>query len=228
MPNAIKMFIAAANILWLVSPPILIGLGVWDWKRKRHDSGKVLPLGIGTALFADWGFFVYFVVHSETPYGMYFRPSWMAAALLLLSLLGAIVSVAATMGRWQMISASVLILSLWVWIGYAPAHHLTRVDFATVTVDNRPIAASVYLGHPTDMQAEAFALVRLEHGSGYMLDFDSGKVRPTRDSEYLRIPGGVWYLRAMQSGTFGDPLPPTQLNQFRVLSADGHVLTVQF
>ena len=82
------------------------------------------------------------------------------------------------MGRWQLAVASVLVLSLWVCIGYAPAHYLRRVAFGTVTIDDHPVAAHIYLGHPTDMEAEAFALVRLEHaGSDYLLDFDSGKVR---------------------------------------------------
>jgi hypothetical protein len=223
--------VAAANILWLVSPPILTVSGLRDWKRRRGNAGLkgALPLALGTVLLADWALFVRFLIHSATPYGMYFRPSWATAALLLLSFAAVIASLAAPMGRWQPAVASVLILSLWVCIGYAPAHYLRRVAFVTVTIDDQPVAARVYLGHPTDMEAEAFALVRLEHGvSDYLLDFDSGKVRLASRSEYIRFPGGVWYLRSVQLGTFAEPLPPQQLNQFRVLSRDGHVVTVQF
>lgn len=218
------------NILWLLSPPTLTVFGLRDWKRKRRGGGLQvrLPLALGMVLLADWVLFVQFVMQSRTPYGMYFRTTWATAALLLLSFLAAIASLAAPMGRWQLALAGVLILSLWVCVGYAPAHYLGR-DFATVAVDDHPVAASVYLGHPTDMEAEAFALVRLEHGGGdYLLDFDSEKVRPANRSEYVRIPGGVWYLRSMQSGVFVEPLPPRQLNQFRLLSRDGHVITVQF
>ena len=222
---------ATANILWLVSPPILTVFGLRDWKRKRGNAGLrvALPLGLGMVLLADWALFVRFVIHSATPYGMYFRPSWATAALLLLSFVAVIASLAAPMGRWQLAVASVLILSLWVCLGYAPAHYLRRVAFVTVTIDDHAVAARVYLGHPTDMEAEAFALVRLDHGSSdYLLDFDSGKVRLASRSEYIRFPGGVWYLRSVQLGTFAEPLPPQQLNQFRVLSRDGHVVTVQF
>ena len=188
-----------------------------------------LPLALGMVLLADWVLFVRFVIQSATPYGMYFHTTWATASLLLLSFLAAIASVVASMGRWQLALASVLILSLWVCVGYAPAHYLSRVESVTVTVDDHPVTASVYMGQPTDMEAEAFALVRVEQGGeDYLLDFDSGKVRPADGSEYVRILGGVWYLRSMQSGTFAEPLPPRGLNQFRVRSHDGRVVTVQF
>lgn len=228
MPIAITILV---KILWVVSPPILTIFGLGDWKRKRDGRGLTpkLPLAVGTVLLLDWVLFVQFVIHSATPYGMYFRTTWATAALLLLSSLAAIALLTSPMIRWQMAVGGVLISSLWICIAYAPAHYLGRIDFATVTVNARPVAASVYLGHPTDMEAEAFALVRLEHGGGdYLLNFDSEKVRAANLTEYVRIPGGVWYLRSMQSGTFAEPLPPRQLNQFRVLSRDGRVITVQF
>jgi hypothetical protein len=159
---------------------------------------------------------------------MYFRTSWATTVLLLFSLLAAVVSFAAAAGRWQLVSASFLIVSLWVCIGYAPAHYLRRVDFGTVKVDDHAVSAFVYLGHPTDMEAEAFALVRLENGADYLFNFDSEKARPARDSEYIRVPGGIWYLRPMQGGAFTEPLPPQRMNQFRVPSNDGHVIVVQF
>ena len=231
MSTAITILVATVKILWLISSPILTVFGLREWKRKRRDAGLrvALPLALGTVLLADLALFVCFVIHSATPYGMYFRTSWATAGLLLLSFLAAIAAIAAPMGRWQLALASVLVLSLWVCIGYAPAHYLRRVDFGIVAVDDRPVAACVYLGHPTDMEAEAFALVRLEHGGGdYVFDFDSEKIRAASSSEYVRIPGGVWFLRSVQSGTFAEPLPPRQLNQFRLRSPNSHVVTVQF
>ena len=227
MSTAITILV---NIVWLLSPPILTVFGLRDWKRKRRGEGlrAKLPLALGIVLVADWVSFVNFVIQSGTPYGMYFHTTWVTAALLVLSILATIASLAAPMGRWQLALAGVLILSLWVCVGYAPAHYLHRFS-ATVAVDDHPVAASVYLGHPTDMEAEAFALVRLEHGAGdYLLDFDSEKVRLADGSEYVRIPGGVWYLRSVQSGAFTKVLPCRELNQFRILSRDGHVVTVQF
>jgi hypothetical protein len=231
MATAHSVLVVTVNILWLVSPLILTAFGLRDWKRKRLDTRlrQELPLALGTVLLADWALFVYFVIHSATPYGMYFRTSWATAALLVLSFVAAIAAFTASAGRWQLALASTLIVSLWVCIGYAPAHYLRTADFGIVTVDDHPAAAYVYMGHPTDMEAEAFALVRIQHGgSDYLLNFDSEKVRPASESEYVRIPGGVWFLRSMQCGTFAEPLPPRQLNQFRVRSSDGHVITVRF
>jgi hypothetical protein len=230
MATAHSVLVVTANILWLVFPLTLTAVGLRDWKRKRLDTSlrQVLPLALGTVLLADWAVFVYFVIHSATPYGMYFRTSWATAALLLLSFIASIAAFAGGTGRWQLALASALMVSLWVCIGYAPAHYLRRADFGTVTVDDHPAAAYVYLGHPTDMEAEAFALVQIEHGGGdYLLDFGSEKVRPASESEYVRVPGGVWLLRSVQRGTFAEPLPPRQLNQFRLRSPNGHVVTVQ-
>jgi hypothetical protein len=231
MSTSITILIAIVNILWLVSPPALTLIGLRDWKRNRRGGGfrVKLPLALGIVLLADWVLFVRFVIQSATPYGMYFHTTWATASLLLLSFLAAIASVVASQGRWQLALASVLVLSLWVCVGYAPAHYLSRVQSVTVTVDDHRVTASVYMGHPTDMEAEAFALVRVEQGGGdYLLDFDSEKVRSANGSEYVRIPGGVWYLRPMQSGTFAEPLPSRGLNQFRICAHDGRVVTVQF
>jgi hypothetical protein len=225
-----SVLVVTANVLWLTSPLILTAFGLREWKRKRRDTSlrQGLPLALGTVLLADWALFVYFVIQSATPYGMYFRTSWATAALLLLSFVAVIAAFAAGIGRAQLVVAGALIVSLWIGSGYAPAHYLRRIDFGRVSVDDRPVAACVYLGHPTDMEAGAFALVRLEHGGDYLLNFDSEKVRPTSESEYVRIPGGVWYLRSMQYGIFAEPLPSRELNQFRVRSSEGRVITVQF
>jgi hypothetical protein len=231
MSNAIGIFVAAAKILWLVLPPILTVFGLRSWKRNRSGTGfrVALPLALGTVLLSEWVLFIHFMIHSATPYGMYFRTNRGTDELLLLSFLVAIGSVAAPTGRWQLVAASVLILSLWVGVGYAPAHYLSRIEFAKVSVNDQSVAASVYMGQPTDSEAEALALVRLENGEGdYLLDFGSEKTRPTERSEYIRVPGGVWFLRSMQSGAFAEPLPPRQMNQFRLLGLDGRVVTVQF
>jgi hypothetical protein len=231
MATAHSVLIVTANVLWLVFPLTLTAFGLRDWKRKRLDTSlrQELPLALGIVLLADWAVFVYFLIHSATPYGMFFRTSRATAALLLLSSIAPIAAFAGGTGRWQLALASALMVSLWVCIGYAPAHYLRRTDFGTVTVDDRPAAAYVYLGHPTDSEAEAVALVQIDHGGGdYLLDFDSEKVRPVSESEYVRVPGGVWFLKSVQGGTFTEPLPPRQLNQFRLRSPNGHVVTVQF
>jgi hypothetical protein len=92
---------ATANILWLLSPLILTVLGVRDWKRKRRDTSLRLELSLAlrTLLLADWALFVYFVIQSATPYGMYFRTSWATTALLSVSFLAVIAAFAARTGR---------------------------------------------------------------------------------------------------------------------------------
>ena len=55
----------------------------------------------------------------------------------------------------------------------------------------------------------AFALVRLKHGgSDYLLDFDTGKVRLASRSEYIRFPGGLWYLRLTSEMVLAAASPP--------------------
>jgi hypothetical protein len=44
-----------------------------------------------------------------------------------------------------------------LWFLYVPGHWLTRVGFGTVTVDDRPAQADLYIGHPAQNQAEAIA-----------------------------------------------------------------------
>jgi hypothetical protein len=160
---------------------------------------------------------------------MYFRTSRETAVLLLLSFISGIATFAGSSGRWQLAFASAMIVSLWVCIGYAPAHYLRRATFGSVSVDDQPAGAYVYLGHPTDTEAEAFALVQIEKGGGdYLLNFDSGKIRPASESEYVRIPGGVWFFRSMQDGTFAETSPRRHMNQFLIRSGEGHVIAVQF
>jgi hypothetical protein len=188
----------------------------------------MLPVALGIVLLVDWVLFIRLVVQSETPYGAYYHTSGSTAILLTIPLLAFIASRAAPAGRWQLSLASVLLVSLWVGIGYAPAHWLTRVDFGRVSIDNHPVPASVYFGRPTDSEAEAVALVRIQDGGDYFLDFGSEKVRQGSRSEYVRLVGGVWCFRSMQTGSFVEPLPSRKMNQFRILSHDGHLITVEF
>jgi hypothetical protein len=68
-------------------------------------------------------------------------------------------------------------------------------------------------------------LVHLRDGGDYFLDFGSERVRPGSASEYVRLFGGVWCFRSMQKGSFSDPLPFLRLNEFRIPTQGGHVVS---
>lgn len=161
-------------MFWLLSPPILAASALFRLKRTQKPTRLLL---IGTVLLIDWALFVVFLVKSKTPYGAYYRRSWGTDVLLLLSFLGVIASIAASATKWRLSLGNAALITLWVCIAYAPTHWLSRVDFGSVTVDGHPVPATVYFGHPTDMEAEAVAIVSLRDGGDYFLDFGSEKVR---------------------------------------------------
>jgi hypothetical protein len=72
------------------------------------------------------------------------------------------------------------------------------------------------------------ALVHLKDGRDYFLDFGTEKVRQGSASEYVRLFAGVWCFRSMQEGLYRKPLPFRNLNEFRIPTQGGHVVSVQF
>jgi hypothetical protein len=110
---------------------------------------------------------------------------------------------------------------------YAPAHWLHRIrDFGAVTVDGRPVQADVFIGHPTDNEADAFVLVHLSEAN-FLLNFDDDKFRTVQADEFIRLHWGVVFLKPVGKGNWVMPLPSQNLNEFRIRSGD-HVVRVQF
>lgn len=60
------------------------------------------------------------------------------------------------------------------WFLYAPAHWLTPFT-GTVTVDERPTPADLYIGNPTDSEAQAIAFVHVPGVGDYFLNFEAEK-----------------------------------------------------
>jgi hypothetical protein len=118
--------------------------------------------------------------------------------------------------------------SLGLWFAYSPEHLLWHVNFATVSVDDHPVPASVYIGHPTENEADAIALVHVPAVGDYFLDFDGETYREASDQEFVRFKLGAWTCKSMHDGNFDAPLPFRHLNEFRFVSSNGHVVTVQF
>jgi hypothetical protein len=116
----------------------------------------------------------------------------------------------------------------WAWYSfvYSPKHLLRRINWATVTVDGREVAADVYIGQPTDNEADAFVLVHLPNAGDFLLNLDDESYRESSEHEYIRGKQRAWSLKPMQEGRF---LSPSQmkLNEYIIVS-HGHGVDVHF
>jgi hypothetical protein len=114
-----------------------------------------------------------------------------------------------------------------IWLIYAPAHWLTPFT-GTVTVDEHPAQADLYIGHPTNSEAEAIAFVHVPGVGDYFLDFDQETYREASSKEFVRFKRGVWTFAPMNEGRFVPPLPFPGINEFHLPPTNGHTVTVQF
>ena len=115
-----------------------------------------------------------------------------------------------------------------VWFAYTPEHWMRQVAFGTVKVDDQPVRADVYIGNPTQSEAEAIALVHVPGVGDYFLNFDDEHYREASNREFVRLLGGVWTFKSMRAGHFGTSLPFRHPNELRIASSNGHTVTVQF
>jgi hypothetical protein len=187
-----------------------------------------VSITIGSAAVANWILFIVLFIKAKTPYGVIFQTSLLTHGLLLLSCFAVIASLALFRWRWSLMLANFLLITLWLSVAYAPSHWLKDWDCGSVKIDGRPTPASMYIGHPTDSEAEAIVLVHVPAEADYFLSFGEEKVRVTTEHEYVRVPGGVWSFRSMRDMVFSDPLPFQQINEFRISSPKGRVFSVQF
>ncbi|MGC2743968.1 MAG: hypothetical protein WA672_12320 [Candidatus Angelobacter sp.] len=187
-----------------------------------------MGIAIGLEVLANWICFLVLLSKAQTPYGEMFQTSYVTGGLLLLSCFALVASMAARTARRTLSLANALLITLWVVIAYAPAHWLKKADFGSVEVDERPVPAVIYIGNPTDMEAEAIALVHVPAASDYFLSFGEERIRLAGQSEYVRLPGGIWCLRSMRDLAFTEPLPFRHTNEFRIASPKGEVISVQF
>jgi hypothetical protein len=113
------------------------------------------------------------------------------------------------------------------WVIYAPSHWLATFT-ASVTVDERAKEADVYIGNPTENEAEAIAFVHISAIGDYFLDFGNETFREASSREFLLFKRGVWTLAPMNSGHFISPLPSRKTNEFSFHTSNGHIVSVQF
>ena len=110
---------------------------------------------------------------------------------------------------------------------YVPAHWLTPFS-GTVTVDEHPAEADVYIGNPTGSEAEAIAFAHVPGVGDYFLDFEQEKYREASRHEFIRFKRGVWTFAPMNAGHFIAPLPFRKINEFHIATSKGHTVAVQF
>ncbi len=124
--------------------------------------------------------------------------------------------------------ANFLLITLWVAIGYAPSHWLRKWGYGNVTVDGHPATASAFIAHPWDSEADAIVLVHVPAASDYFLSFGEEKVRIAGKHDYIRFPWGAWSFASLQDMAFVEPLPSHQINEFRIASPQGAIISIQF
>ena len=221
---------AALLVAWLLSPLLLTFLALLVWRRTRPAASwkTRLFITIAPVILTNWILFLVLFGRAQTPYGAVFTTSPLTDALLFLACLSVFVSFWIYPARLPLSLAGASLITLWVVVTYAPAHWLKRVDFGTVKIDDRPTSACVYIGNATDSEADAIALVHVSGTGDYFLSFGEEKVRLSKEDEYIRLPGGIWSIRSIREMFFTEPLPFRQMNEFRIASPKGGVVSIQF
>lgn len=221
---------ATILLAWLLSPPVLTIFALVAWRCKRHPGSwkTTAALAIGTVVLTNWIFFLYFLFNGQTIYGYEYHTSRATDTLLLISFLMLIASIAVYVGRWQLLLANILLVTLWIGIIYSQAHWLGRVDFGEVKVDDRSVPAVVYIGYPADSEAQAIALVHVPTVGDYFLDFEEETFRQGSGRDFIPLGYGAWTYKPMRQGQFRPPLPFLHVNECRIPVTDGHILTVAF
>jgi hypothetical protein len=163
-------------------------------------------------------------VRSQTQDGMIFETSVLTHVLLLLACVVAILGVR----KWPLLMANVALVSLWIGVAYAQAHWLTKSGHCTVRIDGQPENATVYMGSPTDNEAEDVALVDIPGAGDYFLSFGTEKIKPATNREFIHLPGGIWVFKSMRELRFVSPLPFMAADQWRIAAPDGRVIEVQW
>ena len=110
---------------------------------------------------------------------------------------------------------------------YVRHHSMTKVSWASVLIDNEQTSADVFIGHPTENEAQAYLLVCLPKQGDYFLRFEYEDYRKADAGEFHRFSRHVWTRKPIGSGVFLKPLPFTHLNEYR-LPLNGHLVTIQF
>ncbi len=217
---------AVLILLWLLSPAFFLFLYLRGLRSAMSIRGRRIRIWLAVSSVAiNWILFVALLIRSQTPYGMIFQTSLLTDFLLGLSCFGVVLGIR----KWPLAMANVALITLWVAIAYAPAHWLGHWRAqCTVRVNGQQVSATLFLGNPYDSEAEEIALVDIPGVGDYFLSFGAEKVRLASEKELVHLPGGIWDFKSLRQMSFVEPLPSTELNQFRIAAPDGRVIDVQF
>ena len=112
---------------------------------------------------------------------------------------------------------------------FTPEHWLRRVPtFGTVTIDDRPVNADLYLGNPTINEADAFLLVRIRGTGSYLFNFLDETYHEVPSKDAIPLHWGAIVIRPMSEGPWVTPLPSKDIDEFRVVLSAGKILKVKF
>ena len=188
----------------LLLPPALgLVAAVRGWKERnlRSDRKGFSSFILGTAVFANWMVLGFYVATEQIGgLGIDYRIGRFTGEFLIVSFALLILSIRARSFRVGLALASFLVLTMWFGIAYAPQHWLERMDFESVTVDGRPVLATMYIGNPKQSEAEAIALVHVPGVGDYFLDFGEETFRAASKHEVVTLPFGAWTWRQMTRG----------------------------
>jgi hypothetical protein len=213
-------------------PPVLGLLGAIKGRKEgelRPERKGFSSLILGAAVLANWIVFGFYVATEQIGgFGINYQINRFTGVFVIVSLSLLILSIRARSYRVGLSLANFLLLIMWFSIAYAPQHWLERMDLESVTVDDRPVSATMYIGNPRHSEAEAIALVHVPGVGDYFLDFRDETFRPATRHEVVTLRFGAWTWRQMTHGKFGPPLPFRNVNECRIPLSGGRVLTVAF
>jgi len=112
----LKLFIPiVAQIIVLLLPPILTLLALRQFRSMSRDVGW-RRVALVMAIVANWLLLVLFFASALAGrFGTRHLSTWVADILLFSALMLAIGSAAASVGKWKLVTATVLLLSFWIW-----------------------------------------------------------------------------------------------------------------
>ena len=223
--------IAVLQAGFLLPPAFAFVGAVRAWKRKERapHRNSLSPIILGAAVFVNWLLLAVFIATEQIGgVGVNYHISRFSIVLLVFSLAILLLSLRASSFRAGLFVANFLLLTMWFSIAYAPQHWLERLDIATVKVDDYAVPGAMYIGNPTQSEAEAIAIVHVPGVGDYFLDFGEETFRTASKHEFVTLPFGAWTWRTMSRGDFRAPLPFRNVNEYRIPLSGGRVLTVAF
>jgi hypothetical protein len=121
----------------------------------------------------------------------------------------------------------IIVVGLSFLLLYLPNYWLRQFNISSVMVDDHPVQAYAYIGKPTDNEADAFLLVKIQGVGSFLFNFDEERFREVSSREFVQLYRGAFTFKPMSNGPWFAPLPSRNVNEFRVVSSNGHTIIVR-